>query len=164
MLAFFTVANPLEQLDDGQLRWHTDRAIDLSQCALLLEVADATRELQSSVSAADSVASSVAAEEKQLDPTAENVGALEQSEDASTLEIVLVGGDLPSGKLTIRCDSVEERQQWCACLSQICRELSPEELALHIPESITPEPQPEPEPEPARARTRARGRARGGCG
>ena len=39
-LTFFTIDNPMSELSDEQLRWHMEKAIDLSRCSLSSELAE----------------------------------------------------------------------------------------------------------------------------
>ena len=95
-VAFFTIDSPLTELDDAQLRWHTDRQINLSRCALV-----------------------------------------EPEDDSGSSEFVIAGKSLPSGTLTMRCDTASDKQEWCQCLSEICSTMKPEELdAILRPEEL----------------------------
>ena len=100
-LTFYTVEEPLEELDEKQLQWHSERRVNLALCQAVV-------------------------------PPVPEAAATPEEEEA-TADFRIAGAHLATGHLELRCDTVAERNEWVACMKDVC------------PEQAEPEPEPEPE-------------------
>ena len=93
-MTFYTVEDPLQELDETQLTWHSDRKVDLSLCQA---VVPPQREGSSSSSSSSS-----------------------SPEEETGADFRIAGAHLPTGQLELRCETADERKEWVECMSSVC--------------------------------------------